>query len=71
MHTVTHIFAGPALQLLTIKEGRKRPILDFFVHRNFRLNVLKLVIPFILPLTHPLATLFHYSTLFHAQPHPN
>ena len=35
--------ARPALQLLTIKEGRKRPILDFFFHRNFRLNVLKLV----------------------------
>jgi hypothetical protein len=35
--------ARPALQLLTIKEGRKRPILDFFFHRKFRLNVLKLV----------------------------
>lgn len=35
--------ARPALQLLTIKEGRKRPIMDFFFHRKFRLNVLKLV----------------------------
>ena len=35
--------ARPALQLLTIKEGRRRPIVDFIFNRAFRLNVLKLV----------------------------
>jgi len=32
-----------AVQLLTMKEERRRPILDFFFNRSFRLNVLKLV----------------------------